>query len=156
VRTRGVHTDDGTENYGVVDGQQRLRTILQFIGLERSEDQTEDVNRFALDELPHLHPSSDRTDDVRDRAIGFREGGRGRARLRNELLRRARNSECCGKNGTNCHSHHEVAHGVSEILSGQCPLSATNRTLRNDGMTSPNDPERTFKIPRSLQVLGVW
>jgi hypothetical protein len=52
VRTRGVHTDDGTENYGVVGGQQRLRTILQFIGLERSEDQTEDVNRFALDELP--------------------------------------------------------------------------------------------------------
>src|SRR6266850_540477 len=31
--------EDGSEEYGVVDGQQRLRTILQFIGLERKEDQ---------------------------------------------------------------------------------------------------------------------
>lgn len=46
--------DDGTEQYGVVDGQQRLRTILQFIGLERADDQEagEDDNNFALDALP--------------------------------------------------------------------------------------------------------
>jgi hypothetical protein len=101
-------------------------------------EQAHELARFAgIVALLFVMP--DRTDDVRDRAIGFREGGRGRARLRNELLCSARNSECCGKNGTNCHSHYEVAHGVSEILSGQCPLSATNRTLLNDGVTSPND-----------------
>jgi uncharacterized protein with ParB-like and HNH nuclease domain len=45
--------EDGTEQYGVVDGQQRLRTILQFIGIEREEDQEEeDANRFALEKLP--------------------------------------------------------------------------------------------------------
>ncbi|MDP8982269.1 MAG: DUF262 domain-containing protein [Acidobacteriota bacterium] len=45
--------DDGTEQYGVVDGQQRLRTILQFVGIEHDADQEgEDVNRFALDALP--------------------------------------------------------------------------------------------------------
>lgn len=45
--------DDDLEQYGVVDGQQRLRTILQFIGLEREEDQLEeDNNSFALDKLP--------------------------------------------------------------------------------------------------------
>ena len=44
--------DDGTEQYGVVDGQQRLRTILQFVGIERDADQEgEDVNRFALEAL---------------------------------------------------------------------------------------------------------
>src|SRR5258708_21843358 len=50
--------DDGTEQYGVVDGQQRLRTILQFVGIERDADQEgEDVNRFALEALkpPSAH-----------------------------------------------------------------------------------------------------
>jgi hypothetical protein len=57
-----THTDDGTEKYGVVDGQQRLRTILQFIGLERAEDQTEeDINRFALDALPPTSLFKDQT-----------------------------------------------------------------------------------------------
>jgi hypothetical protein len=45
--------DDGSEQFGVVDGQQRLRTILQFVGIERARDQeAEDVNRFALEALP--------------------------------------------------------------------------------------------------------
>jgi hypothetical protein len=45
--------EDGTEEYGVVDGQQRLRTILQFVGIERETDQTEgDSNLFILDALP--------------------------------------------------------------------------------------------------------
>lgn len=44
---------DGTERYGVVDGQQRLRTILQFVGIEREQDQKhEDSNLFVLDSLP--------------------------------------------------------------------------------------------------------
>jgi hypothetical protein len=46
--------DDGNENYGVVDGQQRLRTILQFVGIEDVDDQErdEDNNDFTLDRLP--------------------------------------------------------------------------------------------------------
>jgi hypothetical protein len=46
--------DDGSELYGVVDGQQRLRSILQFIGIERKEDQEkgENKNKFSLDLLP--------------------------------------------------------------------------------------------------------
>ena len=49
-----TQADDGSEEYGVVDGQQRLRTILQFVGLEKAEDQEgkEDENNFALDVLP--------------------------------------------------------------------------------------------------------
>jgi Protein of unknown function DUF262 len=48
---------DGSEEFGVVDGQQRLRTILQFIGIEREQDREgEDNNRFALTELPDSSP----------------------------------------------------------------------------------------------------
>jgi hypothetical protein len=47
-------SETGEENFGVVDGQQRLRTILQFVGLEREEDRVddEDRNAFQLDSLP--------------------------------------------------------------------------------------------------------
>jgi hypothetical protein len=47
-------SESGVENFGVVDGQQRLRTILQFVGLEREEDREdkEDRNAFQLDSLP--------------------------------------------------------------------------------------------------------
>jgi len=46
-------SDEGTERFGVVDGQQRLRTILQFVGIEREQDQEdENSNRFALEALP--------------------------------------------------------------------------------------------------------
>jgi hypothetical protein len=49
--------EDGAEELGVVDGQQRLRTILQFIGLEKAEDQEgDDHNFFALDALPTASP----------------------------------------------------------------------------------------------------
>lgn len=45
--------DDGTEAFGVIDGQQRLRTLLQFVGLEREEDQDgDDNNNFVLSNLP--------------------------------------------------------------------------------------------------------
>jgi hypothetical protein len=55
--------DDGTEEYGVVDGQQRLRTILQFIGIERPDDREdeEDSNQFALERLPLSSPYKDVT-----------------------------------------------------------------------------------------------
>lgn len=51
-------SEDGSEQFGVVDGQQRLRTILQFVGLEKAEDQeeNEDHNFFALDGLPTASP----------------------------------------------------------------------------------------------------
>jgi hypothetical protein len=47
-------SEAGEENFGVVDGQQRLRTILQFVGLEREEDRedNEDRNAFQLESLP--------------------------------------------------------------------------------------------------------
>jgi hypothetical protein len=52
VYVQVTQAEDGTEEYGVVDGQQRLRTILQFVGIERTEDQEdEDSNRFALEAL---------------------------------------------------------------------------------------------------------
>jgi Protein of unknown function DUF262 len=50
-----VTTDEaGSASYGVVDGQQRLRTILQFVGLENEADQGagDDNNLFKLTNLP--------------------------------------------------------------------------------------------------------
>jgi hypothetical protein len=54
--------DDGEEEFGVVDGQQRLRTILQFVGLERTQDQEgEDNNNFELDKLAETSIHKDKT-----------------------------------------------------------------------------------------------
>lgn len=62
VYVQVTQAQDGSEEYGVVDGQQRLRTILQFIGIEREEDQgDEDVNRFALEKLPAASIFIDKT-----------------------------------------------------------------------------------------------
>jgi hypothetical protein len=48
-----TQSEDGAEQLGVVDGQQRLRSILQFAGVENREDQNEeDNNLFRLDSLP--------------------------------------------------------------------------------------------------------
>lgn len=48
-----THSGDGTETFGVIDGQQRLRSLLQFVGLERSEDQDgTNNNNFKLTALP--------------------------------------------------------------------------------------------------------
>lgn len=53
VYVQVTQADDDTEQYGVVDGQQRLRTILQFVGIERDNDQEgEDCNKFSLEKLP--------------------------------------------------------------------------------------------------------
>lgn len=53
VYVQVTQAEDGVEQYGVVDGQQRLRTILQFVGIETDQDREgEDVNRFALAALP--------------------------------------------------------------------------------------------------------
>src|SRR2546421_5325680 len=62
VYVQVTQAEDGTEQYGVVDGQQRLRTILQFVGIEREKDQEdEDSNRFALEALPATSPYRDKT-----------------------------------------------------------------------------------------------
>jgi hypothetical protein len=48
-----IHTEtseDGSTTYAVVDGQQRIRAILQFIGIDKDEAEVED-NGFALEEL---------------------------------------------------------------------------------------------------------
>jgi len=48
-----VHTftsETGKTTYAVVDGQQRVRTILQFIGLDKDEGE-QDENKFSLSDL---------------------------------------------------------------------------------------------------------
>lgn len=64
VYVQVTQAEDGTEQYGVVDGQQRLRTILQFVGIERDQDQGQgqgNMNRFGLDALPATSPHQNRT-----------------------------------------------------------------------------------------------
>jgi len=58
-----TQAEDGSEEYGVVDGQQRLRTLLQFVGIEKEQDQDteEDNNSFALDTLPVSSIHKDKT-----------------------------------------------------------------------------------------------
>ena len=43
-------TADGETTHSVVDGQQRIRTILQFIGIEEDPDEKQ-FNKFVLDKL---------------------------------------------------------------------------------------------------------
>lgn len=63
VYVQVTQSTDGTEEFGVVDGQQRLRTILQFVGIETTEDQEagEDSNNFTLDTLPDTSPYKDKS-----------------------------------------------------------------------------------------------
>ena len=43
-------TAEGDTTYAIVDGQQRIRTVLQFIGSE-SDPQEEEYNKFVLDKI---------------------------------------------------------------------------------------------------------
>ena len=54
VYVQVTQDEEGSASYGVVDGQQRLRTILQFVGLENEADQGagDNNNLFKLDNLP--------------------------------------------------------------------------------------------------------
>lgn len=53
VYVQVTQADDGSQRFGVIDGQQRLRTILQFVGIESEADrEAEDYNQFSLEELP--------------------------------------------------------------------------------------------------------
>jgi hypothetical protein len=55
VYMQTVTSEDGKTTNAVVDGQQRIRTVLQFIGSERDVDQL-DANKFALDKLATSSP----------------------------------------------------------------------------------------------------
>ena len=44
-------SEGGKTTYAIVDGQQRIRTVLQFIGSEKDPEHLE-ANKFALDKLP--------------------------------------------------------------------------------------------------------
>jgi len=48
-------TPHGETTYAVVDGQQRVRTVLQFIGAEEDPEELE-YNKFALDRLEEESP----------------------------------------------------------------------------------------------------
>lgn len=53
-------TADGETTYAIVDGQQRVRAVLQFIGAEEDPDEQE-YNKFALDKLEAQSPWRDLT-----------------------------------------------------------------------------------------------
>jgi len=69
-------TAEGRSSYAVVDGQQRIRTALQFVGAE-TDPQEQDQNRFALDRLPTTSAwygmtFSDLDDETKRRLYGYR------------------------------------------------------------------------------------
>jgi hypothetical protein len=53
-------TPDGQTTYAIVDGQQRIRTVLQFVGSETDPDQVEH-NKFVLDKLPTTSPLANKS-----------------------------------------------------------------------------------------------
>lgn len=53
-------TADGQTTYAVVDGQQRIRTILQFLGVDQ-DPQEQDYNDFALGKLEATSEWKDKT-----------------------------------------------------------------------------------------------
>ena len=70
------HLDEGTEHFGVIDGQQRIRTIMQFIGKETDPDE-QSHNLFRLDKLPQAsqyyeNSFADLTTDKRDELLQYR------------------------------------------------------------------------------------
>ena len=72
-----THVDEETERYGVVDGQQRIRTIMQFIGKE-TDPEEQAQNLFRLDKLPEASR-------YRDKTFGDLEKGERNALLRYRL-----------------------------------------------------------------------
>jgi len=69
-------TPDGTTIYAIVDGQQRIRTVLQFVGSETDPEQQE-YNKFVLDKLEPPSPwrnvtFADLSDDDKKRFYGYK------------------------------------------------------------------------------------
>ena len=70
VYVQVTQDDEGSATYGVVDGQQRLRTILQFVGLENEADQgVGESMPSVMEELRRLAQNERSEDsDLRDSA----------------------------------------------------------------------------------------
>jgi hypothetical protein len=71
-----IDTPDGDTTYAIVDGQQRIRTVLQFIGSETDPDEQE-FNKFTLDKLDQGSPwknktFADLTNDIKSKFYGYR------------------------------------------------------------------------------------
>lgn len=69
-------TPEGLTTYAIVDGQQRVRTVLQFVGSETDPDQME-YNKFVLDKLSPLSPLANKTfadlsDDEKKAFYGYK------------------------------------------------------------------------------------
>jgi hypothetical protein len=55
IYVQNTTTEEGDSSFAIVDGQQRIRAILQFIGVE-NDPQEEEFNKFVLDKLPASSP----------------------------------------------------------------------------------------------------
>jgi Protein of unknown function DUF262 len=55
-----IVSPEGLARYALVDGQQRIRTVLQFIGSE-TDPKEEEFNKFALDKLKDQSPWKNKT-----------------------------------------------------------------------------------------------
>jgi hypothetical protein len=53
-------TPEGSSTYAIVDGQQRIRTVLQFVGAEMDKEEQE-YNKFSLDKLDAISQWKDLT-----------------------------------------------------------------------------------------------
>lgn len=60
IYVQSTTTPEGSSSFAIVDGQQRIRAILQFIGVE-SDPQEEEFNKFVLDKLPLTSPWKDKS-----------------------------------------------------------------------------------------------
>ncbi|MGZ8842290.1 MAG: DUF262 domain-containing protein [Pyrinomonadaceae bacterium] len=60
IYVQSTTTAEGATTFAIVDGQQRIRAILQFIGVE-SDPQEEEFNKFVLDKLPNTSPWKDKS-----------------------------------------------------------------------------------------------
>jgi hypothetical protein len=68
-------TPEGEVTYAIVDGQQRIRTVLQFIGSETDPEEQE-YNKFALDKLENESPWKNMTfaelsDEEKQKFFGY-------------------------------------------------------------------------------------
>lgn len=73
-------TAEGISTFAIVDGQQRLRAILQFIGVDR-DPKEQDFNSFVLDQLPASskfkdQAFSDLSDDDKRRFFNYQLAAR--------------------------------------------------------------------------------
>lgn len=69
-------TPEGKTSFAIVDGQQRIRTVLQFIGLDLDSSEQQ-YNKFKLDKLDPVSPwrdlgFADLSDDQKKAFFGYR------------------------------------------------------------------------------------